>query len=144
MSQETDTIMDKILKKFKALKLEAEQDCKFELSDIDSAFNNTNSLVKWITKRTEWNAAFRSFEAQRKKQYRILYEFYCEEYPRKLNSKEEYALFIESDEGYNNIFQQCLLTKEIVAYCDSIVETLKSRGFAIKNAIEWQKFKNGQ
>lgn len=142
MSNET-TNYEKIIMKFKQLKQDAGEDCKFELHELDSSFNNTNLLVKWITRKTDWSSAYRALEVQRKKQYRILYEFYCTDYPRKLSSKEEYALFIESDENYNSIFQQCLLAKEVMQFCESTIETLKSRGFMIKNAIDYLKWKSG-
>ena len=138
------TNYEKIIQKFKQLKQDASSDCIFELNELDNSFNNTNLLVKWITRKTDWSSAYRTLEVQRKKQYRDLYEFYCTDYPRKLSSKEEYALFIESDENYNSIFQQCLLVKEIIQFCDSTIETLKARGFMIKNAIDWLRFKSGQ
>lgn len=141
---EEDSLYDKLLGRFKELKKEAEKDCKFELSNMDIGFNNTNLIIKWINKKSDWQGVYKSLESKRKKQYRSLYEFYCEDYPRKLNSKEEYQLFIESDESYNSIYQETLLCKEIIQYVDSVIETLKSRGYMLKNAIDWLKFKNGQ
>jgi hypothetical protein len=139
-----ETMLEKIYTKFKDLKIEADKDCKFNKADIDNSFTTTNSLIKYINKKTEWNSVYRKFESERKDNYRKLYEFYQTDFPLKLNGKDEYQLFIESDPAYVDIFERCLVVKEILVFIDSTIETLKSRQWEIKEFINWAKFSNGQ
>jgi biotin synthase-like enzyme len=139
-----ETHQEKILKKFKALKAEAEKDCFFSKENMEQGFDNTNSIIKWINKKSDWNAVFRTYEAKRKTTYRSVYEFYLTDYPHKLNSKDEYQLFIESDTSYNDIYNLCLQVKEVIVYIDAVLDTLKGRAFLLKNALDWHKFCNGQ
>lgn len=138
-----ETKLDKIYTKYKELKERADIDCKFDRSQIENSFDTTTKKIWWINQKTEWQKVFREFERQRKDQYRTTYEFYYRDFPMKLNSKEEYQLYIESDPAYINIYTICQVVKEIISYIDSVLDTLKDRAWEIRNAIEYQKFING-
>jgi len=138
-----ETKLDKIYTKYKELKERADIDCKFDRSQIENSFDTTTKKIWWINQKTEWQKVFREFERQRKDQYRNTYEFYYRDFPMKLNSKEEYQLYIESDPAYINIYTICQVVKEIISYIDSVLDTLKDRAWEIRNAIEYQKFING-
>ena len=138
-----ETKLDKIYTKYKELKERADIDCKFDRSQIENSFDTTTKKIWWINQKTEWQKVFREFERQRKDQYRTTYEFYYRDFPIKLNSKEEYQLYIESDPAYINIYTICQVVKEIISYIDSVLDTLKDRAWEIRNAIEYQKFING-
>lgn len=137
-------IIDKIYEKFKKLKEEAAEDCKFDRGQMDSSFDNTAKLMKWINKKTEWARVLRAFDLERKEKYRASYEFYVKDFPMKLNGKEEYQMFIESDPAYMDIHHKYLVAKEIVTYIDSVIDTLKARAWEVKGYLEWLKFSNGQ
>ena len=141
MSNETK--LEKIYTKYKALKEQADKDCKFNRSEIENSFDSTSKKIWWINQKTEWQKVFREFERQRKEQYKKTYEFYHTEFPIKLNSKEEYQLYIESDPNYINIYTICLVVKEVIQYIDSVLDILKDRAWEVKNFIEYQKFVNG-
>ena len=138
-----ETKLDKIYTKYKELKERADIDCKFDRSQIENSFDTTTKKIWWINQKTEWQKVFREFERQRKDQYRTTYEFYYRDFPMKLNLKEEYQLYIESDPAYINIYTICQVVKEIISYIDSVLDTLKDRAWEIRNAIEYQKFING-
>ncbi|NCP97758.1 hypothetical protein GW796_05895 [archaeon] len=139
-----ETMIEKLYKKFSELREEAVEDCKFIRTELDNSFNNTNKIIKYINLKCEWNRVNRKFELERKQKYRKLYEFYQTDYPLKINTKDEYQLFIESDSEYYDIQSKSQITKEIIIYIDSVLDALKGRGYEIKNCLEWEKFKNGQ
>lgn len=139
-----DTMLSKIYVKYKELKTEATEDCKFDKSDLTKSFGITQLLIKWINKKTQWTDVYRDLEAKRKKAYRKAYEFYKTDFPLSLTTKEEYSAFIDSDAEYSDFLNQCLVVKEIIQYIDFVIEALKSKSWEIKNYIEWLKFKNGQ
>lgn len=141
MSNETK--LEKIYLKYKSLKEQADKDCKFDKSKIDNSFDSTSKKIWWINQKTEWQKVFREFERQRKDQYKKTYEFYYTEFPIKLNTKEEYQLYIESDPNYTSIYTICLVVKEVIQYIDSVLDILKDRAWEVKNFIEYQKFVNG-
>jgi N6-adenosine-specific RNA methylase IME4 len=144
MSETELSRQDKIYKKFKELKIEAENVVKLDTYKMSNAFNNSSDIVRWITKKTEWSRVLRDLEVKRKKAYRIAYEYYQTEFALKLTTKDEYILFIESDENYVNHMQLSLLVKEVIQFIDSTIDALKTKGYDIKNLIEWRKFTNGQ
>jgi hypothetical protein len=138
------TMLEKIYDKYALLKDEAKVDCLVDRTNLDSGFNVTMNLTKWITKKTEWNRVFRDFEEKRKKAYRASYEYYQTEFPLKLSTKDEYNLFIESDMAYIEHYNNSLVIKDIINYIDSIIDTLKNKQWEIKNIITWEMFKNGR
>lgn len=145
MENEKPTMLQLIYRKFKELKTQAEIDCTLDKTNLDTTgFNVTMNLSKWITYKTEWNRQFREFEEKRKKTYRKLYEFYDVESPRKLSTKTEYDLFIESDPGYVDDFNNSAVLKEGIQYIDSVIEILKNKQWEVKNWLEYQKFINGR
>ncbi len=140
-SQETK--LEKIYIKFKELKEKADIDCKFDKSQLEDSYDTTTKKIWWINQKTEWQKVYREFERQRKDQYRTTYEFYYKDFPMKLNSKEEYQLWIESDTNYTGIYMVCQVVKEILGYIDSILDILKDRQWEIKNYFDYVKFSNG-
>lgn len=138
------TMIDKIYDKFKKLKDEAAEDCKFDRANIENSFDNTNKLMKWINKKSEWNKVLRSFELERKDKYRSTYEFYAKDFQMKLNSKDEYQLFIESDPNYLDIHMKCQVVKDILAYIDSVIDNLKGRAWEMKLFMQYLEFINGK
>jgi hypothetical protein len=138
-----ETMLEKIYQKYKSLKIDAKNDCTLDKTNLNEAFTVTNCLIKWITIKTEWSRVYRDFEEKRKKQYRASYEFYHTDFPMKLDTKEQYNIFIESDPAYVTLLHECLTIKEILQFVDSVLDTLKNKQWEIKAFIEYQKFING-
>jgi len=57
--------------------------------------------------------------------------------------KNELPIYIESDEEYVAAITKFNQLQSIVSYLEGVVNAVKSRGYDIKNVIEWEKFKNG-
>lgn len=130
--------------KLSNLMVEGENDCKFDKTDMQTAFNISTALSKWIRKKIEWNQTYRILEEKRKVAWRERYEFYQTEYTLKLTTKDEYTLFIESDIHYVDHMRLTAATKEVIQYIDSIIDTLKIKNYEIKNYVDYYKFVNGQ
>lgn len=138
------TRIEKLYLKYAELKNEAEQDCLFNKADVmQTGFNHSQLLIKWINKKSEYTKLFRSIEEKRKKSYRDLFEFYKNDYPIKLSTKEEYTLFIESDKNYVEHLNISLTVKEIIQFIDATMDIIRQKGYDVKNYIEWSKFVNG-
>lgn len=133
---------EKIQEKLQELKKEAKEDCFIDKTRLFDTFN-TVILEKWIRKRVEWSKLSRAFEEKRKDKFRSLYQYYKTDFELKLSSKEEYQLFIESDSTYVLILSLCLSTKEVLKYIDDVIDAIKSRGWEIKNYMEYMKFISG-
>lgn len=136
--------LQKIYDKFKTLKDEAVVDCNFDKGKLESQFNNTLVIMKWINYRSEWNQVYRVYENKRKETYRKLYEFYKLEYDLKINTKEELSLFIESDVQYTEVFNICQVLKEILQYISDVVDNLKGKNFEIQRYLNYLQFINGK
>jgi hypothetical protein len=137
------TVVDKIYEKFADLRKEATEDCKFDRGHIEDSYDNTTKVIKWINKKSDWAKAFRSYEKERKDVYRKTYEFYVSDFPMKLNGKDEYQLFIESDPAYLDVYTRCQIVKEILVYIDSVIDTLKARAWEVKGCLDYLRFSNG-
>lgn len=136
--------LDRIFAKFKEIKDEAEQDLKIDRTALYSPDFNTDIHMRWIRRKTEAQNLFKRIEIQRKEKYRTLFEYYKTDYPLKLNSPAEYQLFIESDENYVLIYNCSLTVKELVEYISAVLDAIKSRGWEIKQFLDYQRFLNGQ
>jgi len=57
--------------------------------------------------------------------------------------KSDLALYIDSDKEVINHNLKVAYQKEKIDFLESIIRTINNRGFHIKNAIDWEKFKVG-
>ena len=61
----------------------------------------------------------------------------------KLTTKEEIIMFIESDDDIMKLQYRIDYIEQTLLYLDSVLRMINNRNFQIKNAIDWEKFKNG-
>ena len=57
--------------------------------------------------------------------------------------KADLSIYIDADEEMIDATNKILYLETIIKYCDSILKSITSRGWDIKNAIEWRKFEAG-
>ena len=136
--------LDKIYTKFKELRKEAAEDCDFDKLHMETQFNNTFTISKWINKKVEYSEVYRIYDFKRKQKYKTLFEFYKLESNLKLDNKNELALFIESDINYNDLLHICQVLKEILEYIQAIIDNLKNKNWEISRYIDYQKFIHGK
>jgi len=58
-------------------------------------------------------------------------------------NRHDLEMFIESDKDILEISEKISYQKEKIEYLESIIKGLNTRGFQIKNAIDWKKFTMG-
>tara|TARA_B100001939_G_scaffold260981_1_gene228037 strand:+ start:17 stop:460 length:444 start_codon:yes stop_codon:yes gene_type:complete len=61
----------------------------------------------------------------------------------KTRNKIDLDRFMDSDRDYLDIHEKIEIQKEKINYLESIVKSLNTRGFLIKNIIDWRKFTSG-
>ena len=61
----------------------------------------------------------------------------------KLTTKEEISMFIESDEDICKLPYKIDYIEQMLTFLDGVLRQIGNRNFQIKNAIDWEKFKNG-
>ena len=61
----------------------------------------------------------------------------------KLTTKEEINMFIESDDDIMKLQYRIDYIEQTLLYLDSVLRMINNRNYQIKNAIDWEKFKNG-
>jgi len=57
--------------------------------------------------------------------------------------KNEISTYIEADDDIIKLKKNIVLLEEKIHYLDSIIKMISNRGFQIKSAIDWIKYKNG-
>lgn len=139
----------KLYSKWDQLKEEAKQDCpKLNFSAMQQNFNLSDKNIKWLNYQQDWEQALIGVEIKRKNVKRELTLYYrgydpTDSFELRLETKDELALFIESDERYEDILEQATIVKGLIIYCEDVIDKLKSKSFEIKNYIEWMKYCSG-
>ena len=98
----------------------------------------------------------RLFKIKREQEYKKLlrekFEYYtgkadAEVYREKLFDlkilKQDVQLYIQSDEEIQSVLTKLNYYKEMIFLLESILSNISTRGFQIKNSIDWQKFMQG-
>jgi hypothetical protein len=132
-----------ILERFKALRVLAKSDIKFDKANFDKQFDTSEKVGKWIDKRYEWNSLCRSYEYKRNEAWKKAYEYYRTDYPIKIDNKEEYKNLIATDPAYHEIADMAHLVSDIVDFIDATILNLKARSFEMQNFQQWIKFCHG-
>jgi hypothetical protein len=143
------------------MKLEDIHDMWGEDCDIDRTELGEESLKlpkfhsKYLRIYSEERLILKTMEAYRKQYVKLKYDYYRgilpEEdlkengwQPFQLNViKSEVPMYIDSDKDIVKLNIRLAQQQEKVDVLDSIIKSIKDRGFQIKNAIEYEKFKVG-
>lgn len=57
--------------------------------------------------------------------------------------RTDLPIYLESDKEYSVLQLRIEMQKEKIDFLESIIKSLSTRGYQIKSAIEWEKFKVG-
>lgn len=57
--------------------------------------------------------------------------------------KSDISVYMDSDIDLQSIQTKIQLTEDKIEFIENIIRTLNNRGYLLKNAIEWEKFKMG-
>ena len=143
------------------MKLEEIQNLWDADSQIDRSELGDESLrivklhAKYFKIFSQERLLLRKMEADLKELYRDKYEWYngnsskelleqrgWEPNPLKI-LRTDVAMYISADEVMRTASLRVELQNEKVLFLESIIKSLSTLGYNIKNAIEWSKFQNG-
>ena len=132
------------------------RDCK-----IDSTELGKESLVipqlhsKYLNEFYLARTLYNKLSSDYKKLYKLKQQYYlgilseeelteygCDPQPLKI-LKSDIPTYIESDQDVIEIQSKIKATEDKIDFIENIIRTLNNRGYLIKNAIEWEKFKMG-
>lgn len=133
-----------------------EEDSKFDRTELGEESLRTPQLhYKYYKMYSNERLILRKLEVEYKDIYKTKYEYYSgsldyetiaekgwEPFQLKI-LKTDIPMYIDSDADIQNISLRIGLQKEKIDVLESIIKTIQTRGFAIKNAIDWAKFTSG-
>jgi len=61
----------------------------------------------------------------------------------KLTTRDEIDMFIDADDDIKKLRYKVAYIDQTLVFLESVLKQINNRTFQIKNAIEWEKFKNG-
>ena len=116
------------------LQQQAEKDLKMDDLELgDESLKSASLHQKYLT---IYNT-FRQLQLMNEGTYRVLYRKKWEYYGGKSDP------YLESDEELIKAKQKVEYYKMCTDSCERILKQIQSRGWDIKNAIEWRKFVDG-
>lgn len=139
------------------LKNEAAQDMKLDNTELDyEALRNPEIHGKYLNHLFDGKLVLAQRKAEMKKLKRDLWLFYSgkasdEEYqkypdfdPNMKILKQDINMWIEADDRYQELQLRIDLIEAKVDFLERTLKSISDRGWAIKNAITWRQFINGQ
>jgi len=133
-----------------------EEDCKLDRTELGEESLRIPQLhSKYYKIYSEERSAFRKYEGQFKKLQKVKFEYYngtiSEE---ELNEngwepfqirvlKTDVPIYLDSDPDIVKAKSILAQQQEKVEFVEAIIKSLPQRGYQIKAAIDWEKFKVG-
>jgi hypothetical protein len=132
------------------------QDCEIDRTELGHESLRLIKLhSKYLRMFSEENMLLKKMEEERKEYVKLKYDYYrgiiAEEdlkeqgwNPFPLNIlKSDVPMYIDSDKDIIKLNLKVALQNEKVDVLEAIIKAIKDRGYQIKNAIEYEKFKVG-
>jgi len=108
---------------------------------------------KYLNHYTDLSLIKTSLEFETRKLLREKREYYGGEadariyaekpFGNSIKTSEKMRVYLESDEDLINIEAKIKYIDQILFYLDSVLRMISQRNFHVKNAIEWERFING-
>ena len=108
---------------------------------------------KYLNHYTDVSQIKTSLEFEYRKMIKEKREYYggestAEVYAKKpfgnsIKTSEKMKIYLEGDEELINIEAKIKFIDQMLYFLDQVMKQVSNRGFAIKSAIEWEKFING-
>ena len=133
-----------------------DQDSQIDRTELgDESLRIVKLHAKYFKIFSQERLLYRKMEADLKELYRDKYEWYngnasqellkergWEPNPLKI-LRTDVAMYISADQEMRTASLKAELQNEKVIFLESIIKSLSTLGYNIKNAIEWSKFQNG-
>ena len=140
--------------KLEELQREAKQDLNItEQERLDQeSYKNQNIKAKWLDHRTKYDQLLIIAKADHQRMYREKWEYYGGKADAKVYVtkpfdlkvlKSDLSVYIESDDEIIQCEHKVAYLETVVKYIDGVLKSINSRGWDIKNAIDWKKFEAG-
>lgn len=132
-----------------------EQDVKIDRTDLDSESLKIPSLhQKYYKLYLREKVQLKAEEQEYKQFYKLKHEYYTgklskselDEFgwePFQFVLKNDLQVYIDADKDIASRLLKLSVQKEKVQFLEDIIKTLNTRGFLIKNAIEFIRFTSG-
>ena len=148
------SVNNDILDNLEQTKTEIEEDSKITNNLYDESLRQVNLHAKWAIKLSNAKKEYRQLKQNKDSVYLKLWKFYQQKMSQSFQTqyivgfsekvlKSDVDKYIEADEAWVKIKETVQNQYALVELIESMMEGIKARGFAIKNAIEVRKFENG-
>ena len=148
------SVNNDILVNLEQTKAEMEEDSKITANLYDESLRQINLHSKWAIKLSNAKKEYRQLKQNKDSVYLKLWKFYQQKMSQSFQTqyivgfsekvlKSDVDKYIEADEAWVKIKETVQNQYALVELIESMMEGIKARGFAIKNAIEVRKFENG-
>ena len=116
------------------------------------ALSNQRLYAEFIDYKTNFEFLLAKAKGDYKKLYRDKWEYYGGKADAKVYATKPFDLkvlkgdlniYIESDQEIIDAENKIIYLETTTKYIDGVLKSIQSRGWDIKNAIEWKKFEAG-
>lgn len=116
------------------------------------ALKNQELYAEFIDYKTNFEFLLAKAKGDYKRLYREKWEYYGGKADAKIYATKPFDLkvlkgdlniYIESDQDIIDAENKIVYLETVTKYIDSVLKSIQSRGWDIKNAIEWKKFEAG-
>lgn len=136
---------------------EWDKDSKIDKTELgDESLKLPQLHSKYFKIFTNESLLYKKYNDEYKKLYRIKNEYYMglldqdtliehgwDPQPLKI-LKQDLPMYLESDSDIQTVLNKMELQKQKISFLESVIKQVNNRGYLIKNAIDWEKFKMGQ
>lgn len=132
------------------------EDSKLDDTELDiESLKIPNLHAKYLKLLAENKVKLKALRVRQKQLYSTLYNYYKGD----MNNKEDLAvlnrepwpktvlkqdmpMYIDADNDMVKLSAKIGLQEEVVGVCEEILKSINTRGFTIKNAIDWRRLTN--
>ena len=135
---------------------EWEKDARFDLTELDKAARDVPLLhAKWWRYFATERLKYKKLDIEGKLLIRQKWEWYMgklDDDERKALGWEVWALkvypaniamYMDADTHLQEHNKKRAMQEEILKFLEDVIKSINNRNFAVKNAIDWSKFKMG-
>ena len=135
------------------LQAQTAKDLKVNDEHLDTeSLKNQEIKSKYLNHKSKFELLLWKAKGDYKRLYRDKWEYYGGKADAKVYVtkpfdlkvlKSDLSVYIESDEDIIQIEHKVAYLETVVKYIDGVLRSINSRGWDIKNAIDWKKFEAG-
>ena len=135
------------------LKLQVSQDLRVDDEHLDTeSLKNQEIKATYLDHKSKFELLLFKAKGDYKRLYREKWEYYGGKADAKVYVtkpfdlkvlKSDLSVYIESDDEIIQCEHKVAYLETVVKYIDGVLKSINSRGWDIKNAIDWKKFEAG-